>query len=280
VKPVERARACLPVLSEKADLTRYHTREAVLDMEVVRAALGYPALDLFGMSYGTRPALDYLRLFPGRVGQTVIRAAAPPSMKLPLYTPRDAQIAFDRILAACQAQPDCAKRYPDAARQLRQIYAQVRKAPVAYTVVDPKTGEKKQEALTPEELNNTLFFLLYIEDFYVHLPALIDLAAKGNFSPMMQAVAPFTEGTVSEIAWGMRWSVICDEDVRRITPPELRKATGDLHGVPDGRRRDRSLPSMAACDHSSRLSGACRNRQTGADPLWRDGSGCRASLGG
>lgn len=146
-------------------------------------------------------------------------------MKLPLHTPQDAQIAFDRIVAACSAQPDCAARYPNLAQQLRKIVAQVRDAPVSYTLADPKTGEAEQKTLTVDGLNSTLFFLLYIEDFYVHLPALIDLAAAGNFSPMMQAVAPFTEGTVAQIAWGMRWSVICDEDVRRITPREIKEAT-------------------------------------------------------
>lgn len=224
-RAADRARACLAELEGRADLAHYATRQAVLDMEAVRAALGYPRLDLFGMSYGTRPALDYLRLFPKRVGEIVIRAPAPVAMKLPLHTARDAQIAFDRLVGACRAQPDCAARHADLGEQLRRLVRRVEREEVRYSIVDPATGEREEKLLTREDLNSALFFLLYIQDFYVQLPPLIDEAARGDFSPMMQAVAPFTGGTVSHIAWGMRWSVICDEDVRRIRREEVAEAT-------------------------------------------------------
>lgn len=226
--PAMAARDCLDALSAQADLRHYATRQAVLDMEEVRASLGYPALDLFGMSYGTRPALDYLRLYPAHVGQTVIRAPAPVEMKLPLHAARDAQIAFDRVAAACLQQPDCAERHPDLrgdlARALDRFDAD---EPVTYRVVDVAAGTSEEKILTRRQFNSALFFLLYLEPFYVRLPPLIDAAAAGDFSPMMQAVSPFTGGggTVSQIAWGLRWSVICDEDVAMIDAGEIEAAT-------------------------------------------------------
>lgn len=50
------------------------------------------------MSYGTRPAIDYLQLYPQHTGEAVIRAAAPVELQLPLLAPRDAQRSFDRLV--------------------------------------------------------------------------------------------------------------------------------------------------------------------------------------
>ncbi len=223
----ERVRTCRAELEKVADLRLYDTRQAVLDMDVVRQALGYPKLDMFGMSYGTRVALDYIRLYPDHVGETVIRAAAPVQMMLPFWTPRDAQHAFSRVVAACEAQADCAARHPDLAANLRAAVARLDKGPVKISVVDPRTGKREETDLDRNGFSSTLFFLLYVPEFYVHIPPLIEQAAAGNFSPMVQAMAPAMMGTGEQIAWGMRWSVICSEDVPRIDRRRLEAATRD-----------------------------------------------------
>jgi len=223
--PPEEVKACRAALETRADLARYGTREAVLDMEAVRARLGYPKLDLFGMSYGTRVALDYLRLFADHVDRTVIRAAAPASMLLPFWTPRDSQGAFDTLAEACTRQPDCAARHPDLRADLRRVVARLDAGPVSIHLVDPKTGRAIDGKLDREGFGSVLFFLLYIPQFYVHVPPLVEKAAAGDFSPIVQAAAPALLGTTDEVAWGMRWSVICDEDVRRIEAGRIAAAT-------------------------------------------------------
>ena len=217
---------CRDALMARADLGQYHTREAVRDMEAVRLALGYERFDLFGMSYGTRPALDYLRLYPERVGETVIRAAAPVGMNLPFHTARDAQAVYDLLVATCNAQPDCAERHPDLAQNLDRMMGQFDAGPVMISVTDPRNGERVQTELTKDAFRSVLFFMLYIPEFTTQLPPLIDMAAEGTFSPMVQAVSPALVGIVGEVAWGLRWSVICDEDVRQIDASAIDAAVG------------------------------------------------------
>ena len=219
------ALACRQALTAKADLARYTTRQAVLDMEQVRQALGYRRLDLLGLSYGSRVALDYLRLFPERVGQTVIRAAAPAAMMLPLHTPQDAQRSYDTLVRYCQEQADCSARHPDLAGQLRSIVARLNNGPVSIEVVDPANGQPIKAQLDRDGLSTVLFFMLYIPEFYMQLPPLIDAAARGDLSPLVQAAAPVILGASGQVAWGLRWSVICDEDVRRIEPTALARLT-------------------------------------------------------
>ena len=165
---------CRDALMQRADLTQYHTRESVLDMQAVRKALGYDRFDLFGMSYGTRPALDYLRLYPEHVGETVIRAAAPVGMKLPLYTPRDAQAVYDLLVETCRQQADCAARHPDLHGDLDKMMNHFADGPVEISVVDPRNGERLETELTRDALRSVLFFMLYIPEFTTQLPPLIE----------------------------------------------------------------------------------------------------------
>ncbi len=58
------ASACLKQLADRADPRYYTTTIAAQDLEDVRKALGSPQFDLFGVSYGTRMAQQYLMRFP------------------------------------------------------------------------------------------------------------------------------------------------------------------------------------------------------------------------
>lgn len=218
---MEQVRACREALSAHADLDRYTTPLAVADMERVRAALGIGRWDLFGMSYGTRPALEYARRHPQRVGRLVIRAPAPVQMALPLHTPRDAQDAFDRLARACAADHACAARYPDLPGMLERTLARLEDGPVEVGVVDPRTGQPVQARFDRAAFGTSMFFLLYMPELYSHVPRVLASAAAGDFSPMASAVAPVLLGTLHQVALGHRWSVVCAEDVPLIDEADI-----------------------------------------------------------
>jgi pimeloyl-ACP methyl ester carboxylesterase len=50
----------------------YGTRDTVQDLEAVRRALRIPELTVFGVSYGTKVAVDYARAYPARVRALVL----------------------------------------------------------------------------------------------------------------------------------------------------------------------------------------------------------------
>ena len=63
--PAGKVRACRERLRKTADLSQYTTDNTVDDVDEVRAALGYPQVNITGASYGTRSVLVYLRRHPG-----------------------------------------------------------------------------------------------------------------------------------------------------------------------------------------------------------------------
>ncbi len=65
--PVDEVKGCYDSLSMLADLKQYTTTNIVHDMEEVRRWLGYEKVHLFGLSYGTRLAQEYMRRYPGSI---------------------------------------------------------------------------------------------------------------------------------------------------------------------------------------------------------------------
>ena len=74
------AAACLAQLD--VDPTHFTTTDAVADLDDVRASLGAERINLVGVSYGTRLALEYLRRHPDRTRSVVLDGVVPPTLAL------------------------------------------------------------------------------------------------------------------------------------------------------------------------------------------------------
>ena len=66
---------CRRSLEASADLSQYTTEAAAHDIDAIRAALGYPKIDLMGMSYGTFLEQAYIKLYPSLVRAAVLIAS-------------------------------------------------------------------------------------------------------------------------------------------------------------------------------------------------------------
>src|SRR6266436_6939579 len=75
--PVDYVREMRQALEKRADLTKYTTSIAMDDLDDMRAWLGYDRINLFGLSYGTRAALVYLRQHPDHVHTATLIGVAP-----------------------------------------------------------------------------------------------------------------------------------------------------------------------------------------------------------
>lgn len=195
------------------DLRQYTTTLAMHDLDAVRRALGAERIDLVGVSYGTRAALEYLRLYPGAVRRVVLDGVAPPDMALPAAFSTDGQAALDAVFAACEAEPACRARHPALRAQWQALLASL---PREAGIVHPFTGQPERLRLTRERLLAWVRAPLYVPALASALPAALAQAAQGRFEPLV-ALAAATSGARSGApALGMHFSVVCAEDVPRL----------------------------------------------------------------
>ena len=211
-----RTRECLRRLGEANDLRQYATWIAVRDVDAVRAALGYEQVNLWGASYGTRAALEYLRQFPQRVRSVVLDGVAPADMALPASFAVDAQASLDRLIAACAADVDCRRRYPDLGSRVERLLQRVGGGDLSATVTHPLTGRPEELRLQPATLASVLRVPLYSPPLAAVLPYALAEAGRDNLTPLVAVASSLTAGVAENFAEGMHFAVVCAEDMPRV----------------------------------------------------------------
>ncbi len=207
---------CRDELSKRADLTQYGSTAAMADYDEVRAALGYEKINLWGGSYGTRTAQEYLRRYPDRVRTAVLDGVASPSMALPATFARDAGAALEAAFKSCETQTGCYKSYPTFRTDFAQLLERLDKKPLTLSVRDPLTSVAREVSITRQSVATQVFSLLYVPQLVAILPEAVKQASLGNYAPLFAASGGFMDFAEDKIAFGMRLSVSCNEDVPRI----------------------------------------------------------------
>ncbi|HSJ98690.1 MAG TPA: alpha/beta fold hydrolase, partial [Myxococcota bacterium] len=210
---------CLEQL--EADPRLYVTPVAMQDLEEVRAALGYPSLNLWGGSYGTRAAMEYLRRHGERVRSVVLDGAAPADMKLPLSFVADGDAALEGLLAACDAEDLCRQVYPDLRLMISSLRHQLERRPLRALIDDPRTGERSAIQVNENVFLSGLFRPLYVAELASLLPFGVAAAVSGDFNPLLAQNLELADDVAENLAVGMHLSVVCAEDIPRITPRDL-----------------------------------------------------------
>lgn len=222
---------CRQRLAAANDLRQYHTTIAMRDLDDVRAALGYEQINLLGTSYGTRAALEYMRLFPERVRSAVLNAVVGPDLVLQLQAPRDGQRALDLFFARCAADAACRTTFPNLEADLASLLAQVETG-IDVRFAHPFSGELVELRLERDDFMQVLFSLLYSTEIVSLLPLLIHNAAtNGDFGPLLAQSLTISGST--GLTYGMFYAVTCSEDAPLIdlTQAEALRA-GTLFGLP------------------------------------------------
>ncbi len=201
---------------QQGDPRYYTTTIAMQDYDQVRAALGYEQLNLFGVSYGTRAAQVYLRLFPEHVRTVVLDSVVPQTLALGSEHALKLDQALDRILDSCEANADCRQAFPDTRENLRRIAQAVQENPVMLTVDHPITGQPAELRFDRDVLGSAIRFLSYSSETQALLPLLIhEASTTGDYSRIASQLMITAAGLSDSIAQGMEMSVTCAEDFPR-----------------------------------------------------------------
>lgn len=209
---VQQTGVCLKQLS--GDPRYYTTSVAVQDLDRVRAALGYAEINLYGISYGTRVALQYLREFPQRTRSVILDGVVPPDWNVGETTPEDAQQALDKIFQRCAVAPTCHQAFPDLPAVFTKLEQALKQHPVSVHFRNPLTGAPRTDQLDWETVSGAVQLLSYQSETAALLPLLIHQAGvAGDYSPLMANAAYLSGQLGSVVALGMHAAVLCTEDV-------------------------------------------------------------------
>jgi pimeloyl-ACP methyl ester carboxylesterase len=238
--PVDYVKHLRQTLESRADLTQYTTSIAMDDLDDVRAWLGYERINLFGLSYGTRAALVYLRRHPDRVRTVTLMGVAPTDLKMPLYHAQAAARAMELLLQECESDPQCHAPFPQIRQDWQNLLAQLGREPARVQYSPPDKSAPVAVEIQRDIFAEKVRTMMYGADTARRIPFIVHRAATGDFAPFLQeAIKP---GIPDFIADGMYLSVTCAEDVPFIDQAEAAKLNA---GNPFGNYR--VLQQTRAC---------------------------------
>jgi len=202
--------SCLDMLPH--DPRFFTTSVAVRDLEALRQALGYPALNLYGSSYGTRVAQHYARRFPATTRSVILDGVVPPQLPLGPGIALEAQKALLAIFDRCAGSPDCDGAFPGIADTFAQLEADLAEQPVSVELSHPLGGERQTVEFSDMEFAAVIRLLSYSPNTVALMPLLIHEAANGNFVPVAATFLTIEADMSEQIANGMHNAVVCTED--------------------------------------------------------------------
>lgn len=212
------AQRCLARIGDSADPAQYTTSAAVEDLEALRQALAVPALNLVGVSYGTRVAQQYARRYPQGVRSLVLDGVAPNDVVLGADFARSLDDALRARFALCDAEPACRERFGKVYDELYALRARLEEKPLPVSLRDPLTFAPLSTSLDADTFAGLVRLYAYAPETAALLPLAIHEAAAGNAAPLMGQASLITADLGATLTSGMGLSVICAEDADLLQP--------------------------------------------------------------
>ncbi len=214
--PLAGLQACLT--SGAFDARHYGTMDAAADLDDLLVDLHEDGVDLFGVSYGTVLAREYLRRHGERVHAAILDSVDSPTVSSTLEFAHSTQRALEQLWAECAGQKSCGRAFPDPASDLLRAMAWLRTAPPRLTVRS-HFGGKDPVALRfdANALAMTVRALLYNVETRGFVPLLAHRAAMGDVEPAARFGLDVVGGILKGLSLGMFLSVTCSEDLAGVT---------------------------------------------------------------
>jgi pimeloyl-ACP methyl ester carboxylesterase len=241
--PLDAVRQCRDRLARTADLRQYTSSIAADDVAEVLTALGYDRVNLFGGSYGTRMAQAFLRRHPKRVRSVILLGVTSMRERIPVGFARSAQRAFDRLLAECEATPDCRARFPRLRSDAATVFDRARRGPIDVVVTDPSTNADATVAMHADMVGEVVRWMMYSPRGARRVPAPLSRAAAGDWRPLAEEAIRRRRSMMTPGSIGLYLSVTCAEDLPG-SDAEAAKRLADGTYLGDYRYREQ----RSACD--------------------------------
>jgi pimeloyl-ACP methyl ester carboxylesterase len=182
-RELERCRARL--LEKGIDPGHFNSAALARDLESLRKALGYDQLNLIGLSWGARVALETMRRYPASVRSAILYGPFAPDGSVPGALAARAGPSLERLFRSCSADPACAAEFPDLAGAFASVLDTLDANPLP---LDTPWGELSVDGSLAE---TAITYALYDSEFLRYVPLAIRELGRRNaafIGPLLPAV--------------------------------------------------------------------------------------------
>jgi pimeloyl-ACP methyl ester carboxylesterase len=220
------------LVNQGIDLSSFNTTENEKDIGDLRRVLGIRQWNVYGYSYGTDLALSMMRDHPDGIRSVIIDSIVPPDIVGLPWTWGSAKEGMTTIFGDCEAQPKCARAYPNLLETFTRDIIRLEKHPLVRNVDPPHGRPAVKVVLDGGTILNMIAANLPKP---ADMPRAIVNLAHGNPTKFFETrVRAASVADVPEQAQGMTQSFVCREWEPYGPPAEILRA---------GRKAFPTLPS-------------------------------------
>lgn len=248
----------------------YTTQESVADIEAIREALGYRRLVLFGVSYGTKVALEYAERYPTNVEALVLDSVVPTGVSDPFSLATFK--AMGRAVSELCSANACARITRNPLADLARLATRMHSRALTGSVYDG-AGHRHGASMSETQLLDLVLAGDLNPALRALLPAAVQSALHGDPAPLLR-LNLLSEGLIPNVPLGRTFALLanasggidealfvdstCEEGAfpwQRSASPATRlsEALGALHAVP----RSAFYPFDAATEWTSGVLEGC-----------------------
>jgi pimeloyl-ACP methyl ester carboxylesterase len=199
------------LIAEGIDTTAYNSINSAHDVEAIRVALRYVHWNLYGVSYGTKLALEVARQHPDGVRTMVLDSVYPPEVDPVRDLPANVVATYEAIVDACNNEPACGAD-GDLAERVQGVVSTYDAEPVDVTVQDYVHDRAQVVRVTGELVVAVVTAALSTPFQAGDLPELITELESGHTAALGQYLSRMS-GSKDQLSIGVLIAFGCNEEV-------------------------------------------------------------------
>lgn len=200
------------VANLEADTRYYTTMESIKDLEEVRNALKIKKWNIIGISYGTRKALTYMKMFPDAIRSVILDGVVPQQEPLAASHEKNLVNALRKQFNQCQEQSACKEAFGDVEQQMWELLEKVDDEKPVIRLQNFSTGEYDDITLTKDSIAIAIRMFSYSASSMNLLPLMINKANNGQLETIASQ-ANMINSMMQQSMSNVELSILCAEDM-------------------------------------------------------------------
>jgi pimeloyl-ACP methyl ester carboxylesterase len=214
-------------LQDHIDESQYNVYNNASDVHDLITALKLQQVDIYGVSYGTRVALEVMRSFPQNVRSVILDSTVPSDLGFFATIPHDYARVYQVFFQQCTANTTCARKYPNLAARFYAFLAAANKHPITMPLTNPQTGKVYPKAFFQGyDLFQAFWQFFYVTSFIPYLPGLMNEVINGHYDRFAAVYSQLDFDTSVNI--GVYEATMCSMEEGRTTNADIQKTAQEL----------------------------------------------------
>ena len=186
-------------VSKDIDIAQYNVHNAVLDMEMFRRLvadrnINVSKMNLYGVSYGTRVAMYYERMFPDTTRAMILDSVSVNEPNSSANELAYAQRSLDMVFSMCRSDARCRETFgADLESEFYKFMNHVEARNIMFDVSWPGSALPVSVPLTATIVLDSLHSALYSSDTFAGIPLTVSQLIDGSYEEFTESLNAYFE---------------------------------------------------------------------------------------